>query len=67
MIRAYLNGPGDDYLKRLAKYPALLREAEQMRGFAKRVLLRCATFGRGLRSRGLSKQKLSRTGEPVLL
>lgn len=33
----YLRGPGDDYLKRLEKYPALLREAEQMRGFEKRV------------------------------
>ena len=33
----YLRGPDDNYLKRLAKYPELLREAEQMRGFAKRV------------------------------
>ena len=33
----YLRGPDDAYLKRLEKYPALLREAEQMRGFAKRV------------------------------
>ena len=32
-----LRGPDDAYLKRLEKYPALLREAEQMRGFAKRV------------------------------
>ena len=37
MVRAYLRGPGDAYLKRLEKYPALLREAEQMRGFEKRV------------------------------
>jgi UTP--glucose-1-phosphate uridylyltransferase len=37
MIRAYLEGPGADYLKRLEKHPALLREAGQMRGFAKRV------------------------------
>jgi UTP--glucose-1-phosphate uridylyltransferase len=37
MVRDYLNGPDDAYLKRLAKYPELLREAEQMRGFAKRV------------------------------
>jgi UTP--glucose-1-phosphate uridylyltransferase len=37
MIRAYLQGPGDDYLRRLEKYPALLREAEQMRGFAKQI------------------------------
>jgi UTP--glucose-1-phosphate uridylyltransferase len=37
MVRGYLNGPDDAYLKRLAKYPALLREAEQMRSFSKRV------------------------------
>ena len=37
MVRHYLRGPGDDYLKRLEKYPALLREAEQMRGFEQRV------------------------------
>lgn len=37
LVRDYLLGPGDDYLKRLAKYPALLKEAEQMRGFAGRV------------------------------
>lgn len=36
-VRHYLRGPDDAYLKRLEKYPALLREAEQMRGFAKRV------------------------------
>jgi UTP--glucose-1-phosphate uridylyltransferase len=37
MVRRYLHGPDDAYLKRLAKYPALLSEAEQMRGFSKRV------------------------------
>ena len=37
MVRGYLRGPGDAYLKRLEKYPALLREAEQMRGFEKRI------------------------------
>jgi UTP--glucose-1-phosphate uridylyltransferase len=37
LVKNYLRGPDDNYLKRLAKYPALLREAEQMRGFAKRV------------------------------
>jgi len=36
-IRAYLDGPGDDYLRRLAKYPALLAEAERMRGLSGRV------------------------------
>ena len=37
MVRHYLRGPGGDYLKRLEKHPALLREAEQMRGFEKRI------------------------------
>lgn len=37
MVRSYLQGPDASYLKRLEKYPALLREAEQMRGFARRV------------------------------
>ena len=36
-IRDYLQGPGDAYLKRLAKYPALLEEARQMRELADRV------------------------------
>jgi len=37
LVRSYLDGPDDAYLRRLAKYPALLQEAEQMRGFSKRV------------------------------
>jgi len=37
MVRSYLRGPDSNYLKRLEKYPALLREAEQMRGFEKRI------------------------------
>jgi UTP--glucose-1-phosphate uridylyltransferase len=37
MISAYLQGPEDDYLRRLEKYPALRREAEQMRGFVKQI------------------------------
>jgi len=37
LVRDYLRGPDGNYLKRLEKYPALLREAEQMRGFEKRV------------------------------
>ncbi len=37
MVRSYLQGPDASYLKRLEKYPALLREVEQMRGFARRV------------------------------
>lgn len=37
LVKNYLRGPDDNYLKRLTKYPALLQEAEQMRGFVKRV------------------------------
>jgi UTP--glucose-1-phosphate uridylyltransferase len=37
MVKAYLTGPGEGYLKRLAKYPALVEEARQMREFASRV------------------------------
>jgi UTP--glucose-1-phosphate uridylyltransferase len=37
LVRHYLRGPDGDYLKRLEKYPALLHEAEQMRGFEQRV------------------------------
>ena len=37
LVRHYLRGPGSDYLKRLEKHPALLREAEQMKTFAGRV------------------------------
>jgi UTP--glucose-1-phosphate uridylyltransferase len=37
MVRRYLRGPGGEYLKRLEKYPALLREAEQMKKFSERV------------------------------
>jgi UTP--glucose-1-phosphate uridylyltransferase len=36
-IREYLAGPGDVYLKRLEKYPALLAEAKQMRDLSDRV------------------------------
>ena len=37
MVRHYLRGPDAAYLKRLEKYPALLREAGQMRAFGDRI------------------------------
>src|ERR1043166_9270769 len=37
LVRHYLRGPDENYLRRLEKYPALRREAEQMRGFEPRV------------------------------
>src|SRR5579871_3101837 len=33
MVRAYLAGPDDAYLKRLAKYPVLVDEARHMRDY----------------------------------
>jgi len=66
MIRVYLNGPGDDYLKRLAKYPALLREAEQMRGFAKRVSFAVQHSAEGY-GHAVYQSKNFAKGEPVLL
>ena len=36
-VRAYLQGPDSNYLKRLEKHPALLREAEQMKKFVGRI------------------------------
>jgi UTP--glucose-1-phosphate uridylyltransferase len=36
-IRAYLAGPDDEYLRRLARYPELLAEARQLRDLAGRV------------------------------
>lgn len=66
MIRAYLNGPGDDYLKRLAKYPALLREAEQMRGFASRVSFAVQHSAEGY-GHAVFQSKNFANDEPVLL
>ncbi|HUR19502.1 MAG TPA: sugar phosphate nucleotidyltransferase [Vicinamibacterales bacterium] len=66
LVRAYLDGPGDEYLKRLAGYPALLHEAEQMRGFSRRVTFAVqhvqAGYGHAVyQARGFA------AGEPVLL
>ena len=36
-IRDYLNGPDDEYLKCLRKYPSLEKEAVEMRSLAKRI------------------------------
>ena len=36
-VKNYLRGPDKNYLRRLEKYPALAREAEQMQKFSERV------------------------------
>src|SRR4051812_36878775 len=46
-IRAYLDGPGDEYLKRLAKYPKLQAEARQMKDLAQRVTFAVQTQQEG--------------------
>lgn len=65
-VRRYLRGPDDAYLKRLEKYPALLREAEQMRGFAKRVSFAVQTQQEGY-GHAVFQTKAFAGGEMVLL
>jgi UTP--glucose-1-phosphate uridylyltransferase len=66
MVRSYLKGPDDAYLKRLAKYPALLHEAEQMRGFAKRVSFAVQHQQEGY-GHAVYQSKAFASGETVLL
>src|SRR6185312_14375426 len=66
MVRSYLKGPDDAYLKRLAKYPALLREAEQMRGFANRVSFAVQHQQEGY-GHAVYQSKAFASGETVLL
>jgi UTP--glucose-1-phosphate uridylyltransferase len=66
LVRAYLEGPGDDYLKRLAKHPALLREAEQMRGFSGRVGFAVQQVQEGY-GHAVYQTRSFAGGEPVLL
>jgi UTP--glucose-1-phosphate uridylyltransferase len=66
LVRSYLDGPDDAYLKRLAKYPALLHEAEQMRGFSKRVSFAVQHLQDGY-GHAVYQAKAFAGGEPVLL
>jgi UTP--glucose-1-phosphate uridylyltransferase len=66
MIRAYLAGPDAAYLRRLEKHPALLREAEQMRGFAARVRFATQTTQEGY-GHAVFQSRNFAAGEPVLL
>jgi UTP--glucose-1-phosphate uridylyltransferase len=65
-IRDYLQGPGDDYLSRLAKYPALLAEAKQMRELAERVTFAVQTVQEGY-GHAVYQTKGFAGGEMVLL
>ncbi len=66
LVRAYLDGPDDGYLERLAKYPALLQEAEHMRGFAKRVSFAVQHVQDGY-GHAVYQARAFAAGEPVLL
>ena len=60
MVKNYLRGPDANYLKRLEKYPALLREAEQMKKFSGAHLLRRPARTGRLRPRGLPDERFRR-------
>ena len=66
MVRRYLRGPDDAYLRRLEKYPALLREAEQMRTFAERVTFTVQSRQEGYGHAVFQTKKFA-DGEMVLL
>ncbi len=66
LVRSYLNGPDDEYLRRLSKYPALLREAEHMRGLATRVRFAVQHVQDGY-GHAVYQAKTFADGEPVLL
>jgi UTP--glucose-1-phosphate uridylyltransferase len=66
MISAYLQGPGEDYLKRLEKYPALLREAAEMRRLARQVRFAVQTRQEGY-GHAVFQSRDFAAGEMVLL
>ena len=66
MVKHYLQGPDAGYLKRLEKYPALLREAEQMRKFAGRVTFAVQREQEGY-GHAVFQTKAFAAGEMVLL
>jgi UTP--glucose-1-phosphate uridylyltransferase len=66
LVTAYLQGPGDDYLERLARYPALVAEAEKMQAALAQI-----TFARQETQEGYGhavyQSRNFAAGEPVLL
>jgi UTP--glucose-1-phosphate uridylyltransferase len=65
-IRAYLEGPGENYLHRLAKHPKLLAEARQMRELAERVSFAVQNRQEGY-GHAVYQTKAFAAGDPVLL
>lgn len=66
VIRHYLDGPGDDYLRRLEKYPDLLAEARQMRELAPRLRFAVQAEQEGY-GHAVFQTKTFAAGQPVLL
>jgi UTP--glucose-1-phosphate uridylyltransferase len=66
LVRSYFDGPGDDYLKRLSRYPLLLHEAEQMRGFSNRITFAVQQVQEGY-GHAVYQARSFAGGEPVLL
>jgi UTP--glucose-1-phosphate uridylyltransferase len=65
-IRAYLEGPGDAYLRRLEKYPALRQEARRMADFSDRVTFAVQHEQEGY-GHAVYQSRDFAAGEPVLL
>lgn len=66
LVRDYLRGPDDAYLRRLEKYPSLHAEAERMRGLAARVEFVVQTAQEGF-GHAVFQAASFAAGEPVLL
>src|ERR1035441_5522289 len=66
MVRDYLRGPDDSYLKRLEKYPELLHEAAQMKKFSERVTFAVQREQEGY-GHAVFQTKQFAAGEMVLL
>ena len=66
MVKKYLRGPDANYLKRLEKHPALLREAEQMKKFSERICFAAQHHQEGY-GHAVFQTKHFAAGEMVLL
>jgi UTP--glucose-1-phosphate uridylyltransferase len=66
VVRAYLSGPEDAYLKRIASHPDLVHEAEAMRAFGERVQFVEQRTQEGY-GHAVFQTRAFAGGEPVLL
>lgn len=66
LVVDYFNGPGPDYLRRLEKYPELLREAEMMQAALERISFAVQTVQEGFGHAVYQSHKFA-AGEAVLL